>query len=155
LTPRRRFGSVPDDATSSTTGNTIELQLKAPTDGSSQIARDVDASNQDPLGLKVIHRPPSERQVDIVFVHGLGGSSRLTWSKNRDLHYFWPLKFLPLEPVIKDARILTFGYNSNFRPGSGKNKLSILDFAKDLLFDLKYSQDESLAEPEDLGMGQV
>jgi hypothetical protein len=50
---------------------------------------------------------------------------------------------------------LSFDYNTNFKPRSGKNKLSVLDFAKDLLFDFKYAQDESLAEMEDLGMGDV
>jgi hypothetical protein len=79
----------------------------------------------------------------------------MTWSHNRDPDFFWPLKFLPFEPDINEARILTFGYNANFRPGSGKNKMSVLDFAKDLLYDLKYSQDESVPELEDLRMGEV
>lgn len=79
----------------------------------------------------------------------------MTWSKNRNLEFFWPLKFLPLEPDINEARILTFGYNSNFRPGSGKNQMSVLDFAKDLLYDLKYAKDESSPELEDLRMGEA
>jgi len=116
-----------------------------------------EAPEQDPVGLKILHRPDggNDRKVDIVFVHGLGGSSRMTWSKNRDLEYFWPLKFLPLEPEIKEARILTFGYNANFKPGSGKNKMSVLDFAKDLLYDLKYAKDEDSPDLEDLRMGEV
>ncbi len=102
-----------------------------------------------------MHRPLGPRRADVVFVHGLGGSSRTSWSYNRDLDFFWPLKFLPFEPEINEARILTFGYNANFRPGSGRNKMSVLDFAKDLLYDLKYSQDESVPELEDLRMGEV
>ncbi len=113
------------------------------------------ACAQDPLGLKVVYRPPGERRADIIFVHGLGGSSRTTWSHNRNLDFFWPLKFLPVEPDINEARILTFGYNANFRPGSGRNKMSVLDFAKDLLYDLKYAQDETAPELEDLKMGEV
>jgi hypothetical protein len=109
----------------------------------------------DPLGLKVLHTPPGRRRVDIVFVHGLGGSSRLSWSKNHNLELFWPLKFLPFEPDINEARLLTFGYNANFRSGSGKNKTSVLDFAKDLLYDLRYAKDESAPELEDLMMGEV
>lgn len=109
----------------------------------------------DPLGLKVIHRPSKNRRVDIVFVHGLGGSSRMSWSKDHNPDLFWPLKFLPFEPDIKEARILTFGYNGNFRPGSAKNKMSLLDFAKDLLYDLKYAKDESVSDLEDLKMGEV
>lgn len=113
-----------------------------------------DRSARDPLGLKMVHRPPQERKVDIIFVHGLGCSSRMTWSKNHDLDYFWPLKFLPSEPEIGDARILTFGYNANFRPGSGKNSMSVLDFAKGLLYDLKYATDEPVPELEDLRLGE-
>lgn len=117
--------------------------------------RGAEVSLKDPLGLTVIYRPSGERSVDIIFVHGLGGSSRMTWAHNHSLDFFWPLKFLPLEPDINEARILTFGYNGKFRPGSGKSKMSILDFAKDLLYDLKYAQDESAPEMENLRMGEV
>ena len=89
--------------------------------------------------------------VDIVFVHGLGGTSRKTWSKNEDPELFWPLKFLPLEPDFCFTRIFTFGYNANFRK-AGNVSTSILDFAKDLLFDLKYAKDE---EKKDLDVGDV
>ncbi|XDG07500.1 hypothetical protein ABKA04_007115 [Annulohypoxylon sp. FPYF3050] len=133
---------------------TIESQF-APSLGASSTYRGFEASTKDPLGLKVVHRPSGQRLVDIIFVHGLGGSSRMTWSHDRNPDFFWPLKFLPHEPDINEARILTFGYNADFRPGSNKNKMSVLDFAKDLLFDLKHAQDESVPEIEDLGMGEV
>lgn len=78
----------------------------------------------------------------------------MTWSMNYDLNYFWPLKFLPLEPNIGDARIMTFGYNAHFQPGSGRSSMSVLDFAKELLYDLKYAMDESTPELEDLRLGE-
>lgn len=89
--------------------------------------------------------------MDIVFIHGLGGSSRRTWSKHEDPELFWPLKFLPLEPDVCLTRILTFGYNANFRK-AGNFSTSVLDFAKELLFDLKYAKDE---QKEDLNIGNV
>ena len=92
------------------------------------------------------------RRVDIVFVHGLGGTSRLTWSKNKNLDLFWPLTFLPHEPDICDGRIMTFGYNGTFLRSSPKSSATILDFAKDLLYDLKYAKDE---DTEDLEIGSV
>jgi len=101
-----------------------------------------------------VHRPTGPRRADVVFVHGLGGSSRRTWSYDHNPDLFWPGKFLPWEPDINEARILSFGYGANFHPRSGKNKVSILDFAKDLLFDLKHAQDESGPELVDLGMGE-
>lgn len=105
-----------------------------------------------PLGLNVVHNPENGYTVDIVFIHGLGGASHKTWSKNQDPELFWPSNFLPQEPHICKARILTFGYNANFR-AVGRVSTSILDFAKDLLFDLKFAKDER--RNEDLNIGHV
>ena len=75
----------------------------------------------------------------------------MTWSKYKNPELYWPLTFLPLEPDVCLARILTFGFNANFRR-AGNVSTSVLDFAKDLLFDLKYAKDE---QKEDLNMGNV
>ena len=104
-----------------------------------------------PLGLNVVFTPKDSRKADIVFVHGLGGTSRRTWSKNGDPELFWPLNFLPLEPNICLCRIFTFGYNANFR-AAGNISTSVLDFAKDLLFDLRFAKDD---QKEDLDVGKV
>ncbi|KAL9120161.1 MAG: hypothetical protein Q9187_003286 [Circinaria calcarea] len=104
-----------------------------------------------PLGLNVIYTPENGHKADIVFIHGLGGTSRLTWSKYKNPELYWPLTFLPLEPDVCLARILTFGFNANFRR-AGNVSTSVLDFAKDLLFDLKYAKDE---QKEDLNMGNA
>ncbi|KAJ5553326.1 hypothetical protein N7494_002704 [Penicillium frequentans] len=104
-----------------------------------------------PMGLNVVYSPGTGRKVDIVFIHGLGGSSRWTWSKYKNPDLFWPLTFLPLESVLCQARILSFGYNANFLK-SGNASTIILDFAKELLFDLKFAKNE---QNEDLEMGDV
>lgn len=75
----------------------------------------------------------------------------MTWSKNKDSELFWPQKFLPQERDIETARILTFGYNADVK-STGRTSISVLDFAKDLLYELKYSKDENT---EDLNMGSV
>ncbi|VUC30640.1 unnamed protein product [Clonostachys rosea] len=93
------------------------------------------------LGLHVLYQP-SLAALDIVFVHGLGGHSHNTWTKNHDPSLFWPAKWLPLEPEIGISRIMTFGYNANWR-GSTKNISTITDFAKDLLFQLRFARDRS------------
>jgi hypothetical protein len=62
---------------------------------------------------------------------------------------------LAQEPDIAHARILTFGYDASFRPGSSKNATTVLDFAKDLLFEMKYAKDELHHELGELNMGQV
>ena len=53
-----------------------------------------------PLGLNVIYTPDNGHKVDIVFVHGLGGTSRWTWLKYKNPELFWSLTFLPLEPDV-------------------------------------------------------
>ncbi|KAJ5961036.1 Eisosome protein 1 [Penicillium vulpinum] len=96
----------------------------------------------DPMGLTVLHAPESKkRTVDILFIHGLGGTSLRTWCKNRDLEFLWPKKWLAEEPDMSTARILTFGYNANFAAKKEQASLSIGDFANDLLFHMKYDDD--------------
>ncbi|KAL4917357.1 hypothetical protein BDW62DRAFT_85983 [Aspergillus aurantiobrunneus] len=107
--------------------------------------------DSNPLGLNVIYTPQNGHKADIVFVHGLGGTSRWTWSKNHDPELFWPLTFLPLEPDLCLARILSFGYNAKFQK-KGNTSTAVLDFAKTLLFDLKYAIDQQSAN---LNIGAV
>lgn len=116
-------------------------------------ARKINVTESGPLGLglSVIYTPKHSPKVDVVFVHGLGGTSRGTWSKYRSPELFWPSKFLPLEPGMGQARIMTFGYNARFQEPS-HGAMSILDFAKDLLFHLKYAKDEHV---EDMNIGEV
>lgn len=64
---------------------------------------------------------------------------------------FWPLHFLPQEPDVGQARILTFGYDSKFSRRGSVN-VSIQDFANDLLFNIKYARDD---KSEELAIGNV
>ncbi len=91
----------------------------------------------DPLGLTTIWLPANPI-ADIIFVHGLGGSSKRTWTWERSTNYsyFWPA-WLPSEPELSRARIHTFGYRAEMWGSS--NAMNILDFAKDLLFKMKYA----------------
>ncbi|KAL9009873.1 MAG: hypothetical protein Q9173_005138 [Seirophora scorigena] len=103
--------------------------------------------HSDPLGLNVIYAPEEGiPAVDIILVHGLGGTSQKTWSKNKDAQYFWPQKWLPSEPGFERARVLSFGYNAHFASSGRENILNIADFAKDLLFGMKYSLDQASRE---------
>lgn len=98
----------------------------------------------DPLGLTVLYEPDTEPIADIVFVHGVGGSSRQTWCYDHDPVYFWPLNWLPYEPVISSARISTFGYNAHFASfAEPSNIYNISDFAKELLFRLRFAHDSN------------
>jgi hypothetical protein len=74
--------------------------------------------------------------IDIVFVHGLRGTSHRTWAKSGRSELFWPKAWLPDEEEIRNARISTFGYDADFLSGGTKGTFTITDFAKDLLFEL-------------------
>ena len=83
-----------------------------------------------PLGLSTVYKPLGNVVADLVFVHGLGGGSRRTWTKDDNPAYFWPQEWLPKDEEFKDVRIHMFGYESNWEKGS---ILTIHDFAKSLL----------------------
>ncbi|RYP02215.1 hypothetical protein DL764_005895 [Monosporascus ibericus] len=104
----------------------------------------------DPLGLSLLYSPNGDALADIVFVHGLGGSSRLSWCMRHDLDMYWPLKWLPNDPDVRQTRIFTFGYNADFRSSSQSANLGISDFSKTLLFDMLYGRDED-GKPFDFG----
>ncbi len=114
-------------------------------------SRSTDRSRErltDPLGLSVIHDPSSPPRADIIFVHGLGGGSQRTWSRNGDPRLFWPCEWLPLESEIGEARILSFGYNANYSTAGRGNIFNITDFAKDLLFSMRFGVDKRGKELE-------
>lgn len=69
----------------------------------------------------------------IVFVHGFNGHSKETWfSKPHNFYWAWEIRNL-----IKDARILTFGYDSNIRIIATKNLMGLRDHAMNLLARLR------------------
>lgn len=71
------------------------------------------SDSDDPLGLTLIH-DGSDVGADIIFVHGLGGSSVKTWSWERNVDLFW-LEWLRHEEGLSGCRVfptattLTFG----------------------------------------------
>ncbi|KAL1393537.1 hypothetical protein HDK64DRAFT_315026 [Phyllosticta capitalensis] len=103
------------------------------------------------LGLQVVYQPQTPAPLDIVFVHGLGGHSRKTWSKHHDVTRFWPGIWLPDDPEVGKARILTFGYNANFSSAQ-KGMTNITNFAKELLNEMRRGRSE---KGELLELGRV
>ena len=83
-----------------------------------------------PFGLNTLFDPSISAVADLVFVHGLGGGSRSTWTKSLDTSLYWPQEWLPKDIGFQDVRIHSFGYNSNWEKES---TLNIHDFAKSLL----------------------
>ncbi|KAI1733792.1 hypothetical protein F4680DRAFT_440553 [Xylaria scruposa] len=91
------------------------------------------------LGLNLLFEP-SEPRLDIIFVHGLQGGSRKTWSLHpTDPLTYWPSEWLPHEPGFRHARTHSFGYDSDWRR-TAASSLTVHDFALALLADIKHSQ---------------
>ncbi|KAM7219578.1 hypothetical protein V8F06_004959 [Rhypophila decipiens] len=124
----------------------LRRQASASPSGSSDepsLSRAVAAGNDGPgdtrgsLGLNLLFSP-SEAEVDLIFVHGLGGGSRKTWSKTELLRDFWPAEWLPKDPDFGRVRIHSYGYDSNWAKGNA-NCLNIHHFGKSFLIDLATS----------------
>ncbi|KAK4043380.1 hypothetical protein C8A01DRAFT_43694 [Parachaetomium inaequale] len=92
---------------------------------------------EDPRGAYGLNplNEPSEPHLDLIFVHGLGGGSRKTWSSSPGPGTFWPKEWLPSEPGFKHVRIYSYGYNSAWTQ-TQQSRLSIHDFAQALLADM-------------------
>ncbi|KAM5487951.1 hypothetical protein MaudMau93_004345 [Microsporum audouinii] len=84
-----------------------------------------------PLGLNLL-RDVSEPLVDFIFVHGLGGGSRKTWSLSPDPKHYWPREWLKQEPEFRHVRIHSFGYKADWAEVGG-NVQGIHDFGISLL----------------------
>jgi hypothetical protein len=92
--------------------------------------------DQFPFGLEVLHDPDPRpaNLVQIIFVHGLGGPKRETWT-HPQTRGFWPA-WLHGETGLENCRLATFGYNSAFNPLAPNTNLSIPIFANQLLSDM-------------------
>lgn len=104
-------------------------------------------SVENPLGLTLVYCPPNPIY-DLIFIHGLGGTSRGTWAYERDPRNFWP-PWLAEDIGLSSCRTFTFGYNAAF--AAQYSSAGILDFAKDLLFRMKTFSGESREDGPQIG----
>lgn len=95
-----------------------------------------DTADPFPYRLEVLYEPPAgpDKPVQIIFVHGLNGSKRGTWTHSNQ--QFWP-NWLPEEEGLGGVRIATFGYNSSTNILRPNTNLAIPTFANQLLLYLK------------------
>ncbi|KAK0707379.1 hypothetical protein B0H67DRAFT_647567 [Lasiosphaeris hirsuta] len=113
--------------------------------GSSSISLSVSSlgpsDDKGPLGLETLYEPqlPANAVADLVFIHGLGGGSRKTWSFSPDPAHFWPRAWLADDgDFAGSVRIHAFGYRADW--GGRQSMLNIHDFAQSLLGELRNHQ---------------
>ncbi|KAL2024346.1 hypothetical protein VTK56DRAFT_8828 [Thermocarpiscus australiensis] len=102
----------------------------SPSERSVQSASDI----KGPLGLTLLHEP-SEPRIDFIFVHGLFGGSRRTWSYSSEPGMFWPKEWLPNEVGFRHVRLHSYGYNSDWTTRK-ESYLTIHDFGQALIADV-------------------
>jgi len=90
-----------------------------------------------PPGLNLLYAPP-EPLLEFIFVHGLRGGSRKTWSYSSNPYHYWPKEWLPRDPEFKNARIFSFGYNSDWADRAD-SVLNVHDIGKSLLSNIANS----------------
>ncbi|KAI1110827.1 WD40-repeat-containing domain protein [Nemania sp. NC0429] len=138
---RRTDPNLPDNGTSSDhTSTTSSKSRFSLTKTLSKTPSAVDDGLHDPkgpLGLTLLHSP-SDPQIDFIFVHGLGGGSRKTWSKSALLSHYWPREWLPKDPAFKNVRIHSYGYDSDYLKGK-EDCLNIHHIGKSFLGEMSTS----------------
>jgi hypothetical protein len=100
-------------------------------------ASDTSVETVGDLGLNLLYEP-SECLIDFVFVHGLRGGSRKTWSASASQAHFWPKEWLPVDPDFQHVRIHSFGYNSDWLDRR-ENPLNVHDFGQSLIEEIQNS----------------
>lgn len=73
-----QMSTTSEESTYSTCGH---LDATGQSNGGTSLSLEL---GKDPQGLTVVWEPRGPRALDIVLVHGLGGTSRSTWSKGKD-----------------------------------------------------------------------
>ncbi|KAG8162114.1 hypothetical protein KVR01_007879 [Diaporthe batatas] len=124
-------------STRRTTGYSIRALFRRPATSPGTEQPVVDPHG--PLGLHTLFQPEMGQSclVDIVFVHGLGGGSRKSWSLSpSEDGSFWPQSWLSQDADFQQTRIHSYGYDSNWGKRT-KSILNIHDFAQSLLAAVK------------------
>lgn len=119
----QRSGSQASNSSHSIVSRTLAFKWRVNDSDSS-------ADLKGPFGLSTLYEPGNAVVADLIFVHGLGGGSRSTWTKSDDASLYWPQRWLPQDPGFQHVRIHSFGYDSNW---DKESTLNLHDFAKSLL----------------------
>ncbi|KAM0809736.1 putative Prion-inhibition and propagation HeLo domain-containing protein [Seiridium cardinale] len=93
-------------------------------------------------GISLLHAT-DKPFVPLIFIHGLGGGSIKTWSKDGNPLAYWPKVWPPQGAGMQHANIYAYGYESgSLLGGSTDLALNIATLGESLLNDLKTTTDE-------------
>ncbi|KAK9784452.1 putative GPI inositol-deacylase [Seiridium cardinale] len=93
-------------------------------------------------GLSLLHAT-DKPFVPLIFIHGLGGGSIKTWSKDGNPLAYWPKVWLPQGAGMQHTNIYAYAYESgSLLRGSTDPALNIATLGESLLNGLKTTADE-------------
>ena len=115
--------------------NSRGTNLSGDTEFGDESDSDPESSNG-PVGLNLLFSG-QDPLVDLVFVHGLGGGSRKTWTNPDKSATFWPKEWLSRDGDFDRTRVHSFGYEADWRRRG--SVLDIHDFARSLLLSVRNS----------------
>jgi hypothetical protein len=102
---------------------------------------DCDRQTEGNLGLIPLNEP-RHPDLNIIFVHGLGGCAKGTWT-DPQTGSFWP-PWLAGVHGLERARVMSFGYDSSWNKiWKSNNVLDIADFGRQLVNELWLHYEES------------
>ena len=104
--------------------------LRAESKGPLIQTTDMDAASSR-AELVLLHQP-METKVDLVFVHGIGGGARGTWSYSKPDVDCWPQRFLPFDQGFEHCRIQSFRYTAGLTK-EDPYASTVADYAQALL----------------------
>ncbi|KAF7558714.1 hypothetical protein G7046_g5442 [Stylonectria norvegica] len=137
-TDNRSLSSTPLAPVPTNSGlTTVSRALTSFSFNRSRSVSNVPTNKWGPYGLQLLFSPP-DPLVDVIFVHGLRGGSIKTWCKGDDHRFFWPKSWLPREPELQNARIHSFGYNSDWKDPN-ETSLDLHDFGRSLFGEMSTS----------------
>ena len=120
-------------------------EWRLPSSRSTSLSGDTEVGNESdsdydnvkgPMGLNLLFSA-LDPLVDLVFVHGLGGGSRKTWTNFDTPASFWPKEWLSRDADFDRVRAHSFGYDAGW--GRKGSVLNIHDFARFLLSSIQNS----------------
>ena len=112
----------------------IVPSLKRRLDNVPPAVENSDEDSKDVVGLQLLFLPP-EPLVHLIFVHGLWGHYRNSWSRSVAPSSFWPKEWLSRDPDFKHVRISSYAYSMPSYTDEYANKNSIASDQGRRLFD--------------------
>lgn len=131
---REETSSLPQSNLGSSS-HSLSISNASGIEGTPASGRSTPVQDDEPFGLEVLQElGDGETPIQIIFLHGLGGSKKGTWTHQRTGEC-WPF-WLRNEEGFEGVRLALYGYDANINVAAPNTNLNVRLFANQLLFDI-------------------